>query len=996
MKTPILMLVFMTLGVPCSLLAQGTLRGTVVDSVTHERLVGVNVLLVGTALGGATDREGQYKVVRIPSGDFTARASCIGYRTKEVRVSIGGGDTTVNFELFPSVVLGEEVVVTAQVRGQIAAINQQISSNTIVNVISEEKIKELPDANAAEALGRLPGVSIIRSGGEANKVILRGMSDKFTSIMIDGIRFAATDANERGVDLSTVSQEALAGIEVYKSLTPDQDAEAIAGRINLVTKKAPSERLLRLDSKDVYGRLNRNFGQYNFSLRYGERFFDDVLGVQLGGNLESRDRSNEVVNTAYDVRENAVYHNLTSYTVRSFDLQYTDETRGRGGFSVLLDANTPDDGNIRLNNIFNKTNRDYTIYDRSYTGGNDNPVYGARDVERDIRTFISSLQGENHLVGIDATWGGSFAESFTEDPYDFQLLFHEPSSDSSGMRGSPEVTGSPEQLIPYAWNNFPATVLDTAFFRYEKNRERQQTAHLDLKRNYTFSDLISGEAKIGGKYGSKHRTREASTLGGAYWLSRWSKTEMLPDGTLQPKALAGTRFANMLNQTDAVVSMAYFLNYPPPGRDVYDRFALYPLINRDALRQWYDLNKNGATGVVHEYEHSVENDLDYYVVDERVSAGYVMNTLNVGQWMTLIAGVRVEAENNDYASKYTPSYLTSFPLSGGPVRDTTMTYRETVWLPSIQTTLRPTDFMNVRLAAYRSLARPDFNNRLVKSLAVKANRSDLTVGNSNLRDAKAWNYEVNTSFFGNEIGLVSVSAFYKQIEDMFHQYNQMKTKGSQLLKSLGIPWNNPFDTSSTSSFLYYLTYPYNSARPTKVWGLEFEHQANLNFLPGFLHNVVLGYNFSVIRSETFQTFYVDRTDSFYVESEFGNYWQKFDTVDIFEGKTRLENQPEFFFNVALGYDVGGFSGRVSLFHQGEYTSIFTARSRGDRVVGAYSRLDLSLKQRISDNISLLLNLNNLTNTEEPASDVYADTGWDLPRTSQKYGMSGDFGVRIEW
>ena len=79
------------------------------------------------------------------------------------------------------IVESETVIVSAQAAGQVAAINQQLSSNTIVNVISEEKIQELPDANAAEAIGRLPGVSIQRSGGEANKITLRGLSDKYTS-----------------------------------------------------------------------------------------------------------------------------------------------------------------------------------------------------------------------------------------------------------------------------------------------------------------------------------------------------------------------------------------------------------------------------------------------------------------------------------------------------------------------------------------------------------------------------------------------------------------------------------------------------------------------------------------------------------------------------------------------------------------------------------------------------------------------------------------------
>ena len=68
------------------------------------------------------------------------------------------------------------------------------------------------------------------------------MDEKFTSITIDGVRVPATDADTRGVDLSMFSQGTLAGVELFKALTPDKDGDAIAGSINLVTRKAPSTR----------------------------------------------------------------------------------------------------------------------------------------------------------------------------------------------------------------------------------------------------------------------------------------------------------------------------------------------------------------------------------------------------------------------------------------------------------------------------------------------------------------------------------------------------------------------------------------------------------------------------------------------------------------------------------------------------------------------------------------------------------------------------------
>jgi TonB-dependent receptor len=561
------------------------------------------------------------------------------------------------------------------------------------------------------------------------------------------------------------------------------------------------------------------------------------------------------------------------------------------------------------------------------------------------------------------------------------------------MKSSPSLKDHPELLIREAWNNFDAAQLDTAYFRFEKNLDRQRTASLDIEREFVFSDWISARLKAGGRYGARNRFREASSVGGAYWLSRWSKTERLPDGTLRQKGLQGTRFASMLDQIDAVVSMRHFLDFPPTNRDVYERYALYPLINRDAIRLWYDLNKNGASGTTNEYQHNVDDDGDYYDIAERIAAGYLMTTVSVGQWMTVIGGARVESEDNDYRARFSRGFVERFPNSGGGILDTTTHHNETVWLPNFQSTLRLTDFMNLRVAAYRALARPDFNSRLDKFIALKGNTSTMTVGNPDLLAAKAWNFEVNTSFFGNYIGLISLSAFYKDIKDMYHLYNGVQTKGTELTDSLGIQWRNPFvDTS----FVYNFTYPFNSQRPTKVWGIEFEHQANLTFLPGALQNIVLNYNFSLVRSETYQILNDARWDTLIIPSEFGDVKVPYAVVNVYEARTKLENQPEFFANVALGYDFGGFSARVSLFHQGEFTSTFTAKGKGDRVVKSYSRVDLSARQKITGNISLLLNLNNLTNTEEPISNLYTGPGWDLPVSSQKYGLSGDFGVRIEW
>ncbi|NUN71350.1 MAG: carboxypeptidase-like regulatory domain-containing protein, partial [Bacteroidetes bacterium] len=427
--------------------AQGSLQGSISDSLNRESLVGANIFLKGTAIGGISDIEGNFRITSVPAGTYTVRFSYLGYKTKEVSVTIrDGAPASVNAALLPDVIEGQEVVITAQARGQLSAINQQIKSTTMVNVVSEEKIKELPDANAAEAIGRLPGVSLIRSGGEANKVILRGMSDKYAKVTIDGVGIATTDSNARGIDLSMIAQGTLSGIELYKSLTPDRDADAIAGSINLVTKRAPSERSIRFDMKGNYNRLKPTYEQYDLSGFYGERFFDDVLGIQITGNLERKDRSSERLNNSYGyprIRRSGLEED---WEFDNVILTYTSEDRTRNGMSLFMDVNTPDSGVVRFNNSYSGTQRNVLTHQRDYPNGasdlisNSNGVsYIYRYSENTIETYNSSLRGENHLFGLDLIWGASFSQSSSTIPFDHELQFSETSNPGiSAMMTIPE------------------------------------------------------------------------------------------------------------------------------------------------------------------------------------------------------------------------------------------------------------------------------------------------------------------------------------------------------------------------------------------------------------------------------------------------------------------------------------------------------------------------------------------------------------------------------
>ena len=207
-----------------------SLSGVVKDKVTNEPLIGANVYVEGTSIGAATNNNGEYSITGLKEGSYVVKATYIGYNafTDSLIVSGDNKNLSLNFNLNYTTIEGNEVVVTAQARGQMDAINKQLNAKSLVNIISSDRIQELPDANAAETVARVPGVSIRREGGEGNKVVIRGLSPKYNNITVNGVKLASTDNEDRSTDLSMISQYMLDGIEVTKAGTPDQDADVWA------------------------------------------------------------------------------------------------------------------------------------------------------------------------------------------------------------------------------------------------------------------------------------------------------------------------------------------------------------------------------------------------------------------------------------------------------------------------------------------------------------------------------------------------------------------------------------------------------------------------------------------------------------------------------------------------------------------------------------------------------------------------------------------------
>ena len=282
--TAVFLLLFL---LPKALGAQGVgaLVGRVTDTDSRP-LFGVEIRVEGTALSAVSDRTGRYRMVNLPAGTHSVVAVALGYEPETSTITIQGGGAIVQaFSLNPTPLEVEGIQVSGQRRGQALAMQQQRTADNIKTVVSSEYIGRFPDPNAAEAIQRLPGVSTYRDQGEGRYILIRGSSPALSSMTINGERIPSPEGDIRYVALDVIPADLLAGIEVSKTLTPDQDADAIGGSVNLVTK-SPARDLSVFDVTLAggYNQLRENYIS-QFASTYANRFGENERwGLVLGGS----------------------------------------------------------------------------------------------------------------------------------------------------------------------------------------------------------------------------------------------------------------------------------------------------------------------------------------------------------------------------------------------------------------------------------------------------------------------------------------------------------------------------------------------------------------------------------------------------------------------------------------------------------------------------------------------------------------------------------------
>jgi TonB-dependent receptor len=933
---------------------RGILTGRILDCSDNSGLYASSVFIEGTTNGVSTDRDGRYKLTNLPEGKIVIVYRYLGYLTQQKELTIISGQSIVqDIELCIDAVMTEEVVIRAQAMGQMAAINQQINSNTIVNVVSKEKIQELPDQNAAESIGRLAGISIQRNAGEGTKVIVRGLSPRFNSITINGERIPSTDEENRSVDLSMISTDALEGIEVFKALRPDMDADAVGGTINFVTKKADEDFHGNVRLQGGYNNLESDFGQFRGSMNLSNRFFDNKLGVIVGGNFQRANRGSDNLNGSY--RNNGI-DATGEPLVRVNNLSLVDrvETRDRFGTSLTVDYKLKN-GGITFNGFSGNTIRDEVRRRRRYRANTARQEYDLRDREINTRLFTSSLNGKHDLKkNIELTWQISHAETNRNTPFSHTGQFRElgafPNSDETSF----------EAFANSARNDLEATFLKRTFLDVTNLKDLNRTASINLQIPVRTGKKINGNIKFGGKIRDKERNRDNTR-------NSTGEFGVNDIGAANPDLFDLTR--------ESKIKISNFIGNYVAEDFLKGQFYLGPGVgNTNGPGLDEGLINQFRLDFLNEYEIDESVDLSDYIAGETIAAGYFQAEANIGKKLMLLAGVRHEHTSNDYSSIFgSPRIDETGNVNLTGLNDTTGTRSYSEILPMVHARYKFFDWFDLRLAATKTLARPNYFN-LVPWERLNSFNQSIEQGRPDLKHTTVWNYDAFLSFY-NKWGLFTLGGFYKELKniDYIRQSRNQKfgpTRG----------WN--------------LTRPENSKFITKVKGVEMDLQLNMRFLPSPFDGIVLSANYTLLDTETFFPLFLTSNSP---DPPFLPIVK--DTVRL----GRLPGQANRIGNLAIGYEKGGFSGRISMVFQGKSLRATESTdetigslqttvgiiAENDNFTNSNTRWDISIRQNISETLSLFMNINNFTNAPDRAfrgSEKY-------PTQNEVFGWTSDIGLR---
>jgi TonB-dependent receptor len=829
---------------------KGTISGTVTDS-GNSALPGALVDLLPLGRKVVTDDHGQFRMTEVPAGDYTLSVSYVGLAVSNTPVTVQAGQEATASSVLQVASQNDQVVVTAErLQGEAEAINIERTSDDIVQVLPERVINSLPNTNIADAVGRVPSVSLERDEGEGKYVQIRGTEPRLSSVTVNGVNLPSVEGVVRNIKLDAVPADLVERIEVFKTLSASQDADGVGGTVNLVTRTAGERPFYALGGTGGYNPIQNSYWRGGLDGVFGKRFgVNKKFGFLLNGTFDKTNRGiddlepGQTTGTDPATGRNIAFSNTEDR--RSYDYYRT-----RYGFSTGVDYNIKPGTSVYAKGLY----ADFHDYGETWVytpnAGNtvksvsadssqitfENPAecnainaanpnancspgsYNYRHyVRRPDQQVYSFLTGARHdLSATLITYEFAASRSHNIGGQDFA---------TTNFNGNPSVDLAVNQKDPFRPN----------FVALDGTNLYDPTQY--LLTNSSFTSYIAQQLNFQGAASVARRYNAHSHLG-TFELGvkiRNSHSTQSENDIIQKATAASGNSTIALNSVlGTYTNPTYYDNFFRIGSLSYGPTSNYTLIQQAI----------GAN--VGQFAPDVATDIRrsagaFFDANERISAGYLQNVISFGK-LRLQTGVRFDSASAGFlANKLVtsdPADPTVTPTNPRitPNRQNSGYFNA---LPSVQAQYQLEKNTNLRLNFSQGIARPNIGD-LVPTTIVDPNANPfpgvVQQGNPNLKPTKANNYDILIEHFFQPLGIIQAGYFYKQLSDPIYPTSSTIPAGQP---NAGLRLQESINGPSAH-----------------IQGIEVSWEQRFSFLPGLLNGFGVSANYSYTQSQvTFPAFF---------------------------------------------------------------------------------------------------------------------------------------------
>ncbi|TCV69895.1 TonB-dependent receptor [Pseudomonas fluorescens] len=617
----------------------------------------------------------------------------------------------------------EHVEVVGQAASIDQALKEQRSADSIKSVVHADGVAQLPDENVAEAVQRLPGVSVERDQGEGRFVSVRGLGPDLNSVTINGTLVPAPESERRAVALDVLPSELVQSLSVIKTLTPDMDANSLGGTLDVKSLSAFDHKGLFYTGSSEAS-YDKNTGQTSpkFSGAISDRFSlgdgIDNFGVAAALSWQKRDFGSDNVETggAWDFAQGS---RLEEFEQRDYDIR-----RERAGGGLNFDYKPDDFSSYYLRTLYSRYKDSETrnaasiAFEDPQAAGQLGDAEGERKLKQreETQEIQSYVLGGERLFGLWTLSGqGGYSQSSEDSPGHIAGAAFE---GIDGFNGGFYDNDKPRPIIGSGFYDPANFSLDKVDWEAQKTTDTEKNLRLDLARDYDFSGYAS-QVKFGGKVSRRDKDND---------LDAWVYEDF-----------------DDLGFTDEQLNLGQFHK----GTVDYRLGRFGPGISADAIKQLLGgLNRD-------EFFDEQESRVNDFKMSEDINAAYLMNTVDIDDWR-FIAGMRYEG--------------TEFEAKGSGATDGVFTDTETRrkyhhWLPGLHARYQLDKNTQVRAAWTKSVVRPTFG-QLAPGFVI--DDDEATFGNPELKPLESSNLDLGIEHFMGHAGTVSAFVFYKDIKNFVY------------------------------------------------------------------------------------------------------------------------------------------------------------------------------------------------------------------------------------